>query len=94
MTKFKVIGYCSCQKCCGKSSKIPPISGVMPRANHTLAAPKTYKLGTRINLEGYGIYVVEDRGGAIRDNSIEIFFSSHQEVLKWGVKYINGSVLQ
>ena len=93
MTKFKVVGYCPCTKCWPKL-KDTTASGVRPKVNHTLAAPQKYKFGTKINLEGYGIYVVEDRGGAIRDNSIEIFFSSHQEVLKWGVKYINGSVLQ
>ena len=34
-----------------------------------------------------GVYVVEDRGGAIRGNRIDIFFSSHSKALDWGVRY-------
>ena len=62
MTRFKVTGYCSCSKCFSNASGITA-SGVKARANHTLAAPRKYKFGTRINLKGYGTYVVEDRGG-------------------------------
>ena len=92
MTLFKVTAYCPCVKCCGKSDGITA-SGKKARANHTLAAPRKYKLGTKINLEGYGIYVVEDRGGAIPNNRIDMFFNTHTEVLNWGVKFINGSVV-
>ena len=38
-------------------------------------------------------FVVEDRGGAIKDNRLDRFFNTHQEALNWGVKYCNGSVL-
>ena len=93
MTRFKVTGYCPCKKCCGK---IDPISasrspGLFPK--RSIAAPKIYPFGTRIKLEGYGIYVVEDRGGSVKDNRIEMFFSNHQQVLDWGVKFIEGTVL-
>jgi len=32
---------------------------------------------------------VLDRGGAIRGNKLDVFFNSHQQALKWGVKYID-----
>jgi 3D (Asp-Asp-Asp) domain-containing protein len=30
-----------------------------------IAAPKTYDFGTRIDFDGLGVGIVEDRGGAI-----------------------------
>ena len=91
MVKFKVTGYCPCKRCWG--TKDTTDSGVVPKANHTLAAPSKYKFGTRINLKGYGTYVVEDRGGAIQGNRLDMFFNTHQEALNWGVKNIEGSVV-
>jgi len=92
MVQFKVTGYCPCVKCCGKSDGITA-SGVRATANHTIAAPSKYPFGTRIALDGYGTFVVEDRGGAIKDNRLDRFFNTHQEALNWGVKYCNGTVL-
>ena len=93
MVLFKVFGYCPCVKCWGRA-RVVTSSGVMPKANHTLAAPMTYRFGTKINLEGYGIYVVEDRDRACsKNNTIVMFFNTHQEVIKWGVKFINGKVV-
>ena len=34
------------------------------------------------------IYTVEDRGGAIQGNRIDIYFNTHEEALQWGVKYL------
>ena len=90
-TLFTVTGYCPCKKCCGKTDGITK-SGVKAQADHTIAAPSTYSFGTKINLEGYGTFVVEDRGGKVQGNRIDRFFNTHQEALNWGVKKINGSV--
>jgi len=35
---------------------------------------------------------VLDRGGAIRGSRLDVFFHSHQEALKWGVKYLDVKV--
>ena len=56
----------------------------MPTVNHTIAAPQNYAFDTEIEIEGMGTYVVEDRGGAIKDNRLDIFVGSHQEALKLG----------
>ena len=32
--------------------------------------------------------MVEDRGGAITGNKIDIYMNSHAEALAWGVKYL------
>ena len=88
---FKVTGYCPCKKCCGKTDGITA-SGKKATANHTVAAPKEYAFGTRIVLNGYGTFYVEDRGGAIKGNRIDRFFNTHQQALNWGVKMCRGTV--
>lgn len=82
---YKLTAYCGCSKCCGKSTGITA-SGTKAKANHTIAAPKNFAFGTKIEIDG-NIYVVEDRGGAIKGNKIDVYFSSHSEALNFGVKY-------
>lgn len=84
--------YCPCISCCGKTNGITA-SGKKAQANHTIAAPSTYKFGTQIEIKGYGTYVVEDRGGAINGNRIDIFFNTHQEALNWGRRTVYIKVL-
>ena len=90
---FTVTGYCPCKKCCGKEDGITA-SGVKATSNHTLAAPSTYSFNTKIELDGYGTFVVEDRGGAIKGNRLDRFFDTHQEALNWGKKTCTGRVVQ
>ena len=93
MPQFKVTGYCPCKQCCGKTDGITA-SGKKATPNHTIAAPPKYKFGTKIVLDGYGTFYVEDRGGAIKDNRLDRFFKTHQEALNWGVKMCNGKVYE
>lgn len=84
--KFKITAYCSCSKCCGKSDGITA-SGTKATAGRTIAAPSNFKFGTKLIINGHE-YTVEDRGGAIKGNRIDIYFDSHQEALDFGVQYI------
>ena len=43
---------------------------------------------TIVNVPGYGYGRVEDRGGDIRGNRLDLFFPSHREAQKWGRKKI------
>ena len=77
--------YCPCVKCCGKTDGITS-TGVKAKANHTIAAdPSVLPYGTEI-LCSLGEFVVEDCGGAIKGNRIDIFFNDHQEAVEFGVK--------
>ena len=75
--------YCACVKRCGNTNGITA-SGTKATAGRTFAAPKNYAFGTKIEIAGMGTYVVEDRGGAITGNKIDIYFDSHQEALQFG----------
>lgn len=85
--KFKLTAYCSCSKCCGKWAGSPTASGVMPRANHTIAVDTgVIPFGTKVIINGK-TYVAEDTGSAIKGNKIDVYFDSHSKALNFGVQY-------
>ena len=79
---YTLTAYCSCEECCGKSDGITA-SGVKARPNHTIAAPSEFAFGTKLMINGIE-YTVEDRGGAIKDKRIDVYFDSHQEAISFG----------
>ena len=88
---YKVTAYCSCAKCCGKSTGITAL-GTRATSGRTVAASSKFAFGTKLNVNGH-VYTVEDRGGAITGNKIDIYVNSHAEALAWGVKYLPVSVV-
>ena len=89
---FKVTAYCSCAKCCGKATGYTA-SGTKATAGRTVAASSQFAFGTKLIINGKE-YVVEDRGGAVTGNKIDIYMNSHAEALAWGVKYLSVEVGQ
>ncbi len=90
---FNATGYCSCSKCCGKATGITA-SGVKAQAGVTVAMSSKYAFGTKIEIKGMGTRIVQDRGGAIHGNRIDIYFSSHQEALNFGRRTIYVKILK
>ena len=91
-TTYKVTAYCPCSKCCGKSTG-RTASGTKATPGRTVAASSKFAFGTKLNIGGH-VYTVEDRGGAVNGNKIDIFVSSHSEALAWGVRYLPVSVVK
>ena len=91
-TTYKITAYCPCSKCCGKSTG-RTASGTKATPGRTVAASSKFAFGTKLNIGGH-VYTVEDRGGAVKGNKIDIFVSSHSEALAWGVRYLPVSVVQ
>ena len=89
---YKITAYCSCSKCCGKATG-RTASGTQATAGRTVAAPSRFAFGTKLNIGGQ-IYTVEDRGGAIKGNKIDIYVNSHSAALQWGVRYLPVSVVE
>lgn len=90
-TTFKVTAYCACTRCTDGDGITA--SGTKATQGRTIAAdPRYYPYGTKIILNGR-TYVVEDCGGAIKGNRIDLYFDSHQDALQWGVRYIEGVVV-
>ena len=90
-TVYKITAYCPCSKCCGKTNG-RTASGTTATAGRTVAASSKFAFGTKLNIGGH-VYTVEDRGGAINGNKIDIFVNSHAEALAWGVRYLSVNVV-
>lgn len=78
--KFFITGYDPyCAHCCGKANGITA-SGTKATVGRTIAASKKYPFGTKLYIEGYGTYVVEDRG--VKGNVIDVVAESHEACYK------------
>lgn len=57
-------------------------SGVYPTCNHTVAC-NSLPLGTKLYIDGYGEYTVEDTGG-MAGNVIDVFVSDYSTAISFG----------
>jgi 3D (Asp-Asp-Asp) domain-containing protein len=92
---FKATAYCSCKKCCDKdpSDKWYGITASGKKAKWGTVAVdrKVIRLGSTLRIKGFPktIFRAEDVGGAIKGRHIDVWFPSHREALKFGVRNIN-----
>ncbi len=86
---FNTSAYCACSKCCGKTTGITS-SGAKATSWYTLAAGSAYPIGTIIYIPYFkdkpngGWFVVQDRGGAIKNNKLDVYMSTHSGALQFG----------
>lgn len=95
---MRVTAYCACGKCCGEYSDGITASGHRIKDGDMFAAADAkYAFGTEMVIDGYNggkAVKVLDRGSAIYDNRLDVFFSSHQEALEWGVRHIEVNITE
>lgn len=96
--EYKLTAYCGCSKCCGKWGENRPFDEngkpIVYTANQTIAKEgvtiaadiSVLPYGTEVIIDGHR-YIVQDRGGSITGNKIDIYFESHQAALEFGVQY-------
>jgi len=96
--EFRTTAYCTCVSCCGIWSEEHPsrigtdyvqktASGTIPTEGRTVAADTdVLPFGTVVVIDGQE-YIVEDRGGAVQGNSIDIYFDTHEEAVEYGLQY-------
>lgn len=66
-----------------------------PEGYSTIAVdPSIFPYGTKLFIQGYGFAIAADCGSAIKGDTIDVFFNTKQEALKWAVKYVNMYVLK
>lgn len=61
-------------------------SGTMARPGTIAADTSRYPFGTVMYIEGYGYGRVEDRGGEIKGEHIDLYFRTHHMARTWGRK--------
>ena len=93
--EFTLTAYCPCVLCTEIWSAEHPsrigtdfvqktASGTIPTQGRTIAVDTgVIPFSTIVVINGQE-YVAEDRGGAIKNNRIDVFFDSHQEALTFG----------
>lgn len=84
---FVLTAYCPCPICCGIYSNMEnptTASGTRATAGRTIAADiSMFPFGTKLVINGQ-VYTVEDTGGAIKGNRIDVFFNSHADAINFG----------
>ena len=70
----------------GKPKKVGFTANGMRAQHGTIAADPAIPFGTVIYVPGYGYGRVEDRGGAIQGNKLDLWFSTHEAAKEWGRK--------
>lgn len=78
---------------CGKSDGITA-SGIKVKENRTLACPPNFPFGTKIQIEGVGTLVCEDRGGAIKGNHFDIYVETKKEAFAFGRRNLLAEVVK
>lgn len=77
----------------GKHKKVGvTASGTKAQLGTIAADTSRYPMGTIMEIPGYGRGRVEDRGGAIRGDHIDLYFKSHKDALRWGNKTVTVTV--
>lgn len=96
--EYKLTAYCSCEKCCGNWGNDRPTdengnpivytaNGSVAKQGVTIAADTdVIPFDSKILIDGHE-YTVQDCGGAIKGNRIDVYFESHEEALQFGVQY-------
>ena len=98
--EFVATAYCPCEKCCGVWATKRPLdengeqivygaSGIVLRQGVSVAADTSvYPMGTELEIENLGTYVVQDRGGAIKGNRLDFYFDNHTDARNFGRKTV------
>lgn len=86
---YKLTFYCPCESCNGVAGA-KTASGTTPTEGRTIAVDSSViPLGSRVYIDGYGVFIAEDTGGAIKNNKIDVFVSSHDRAIELGVQNAN-----
>lgn len=98
--EFRITAYCPCEECCKHWAKNRPkdengnsivytASGEIAQQGITIAADTNiFPFGTVLIIDGHE-YVVQDKGGAIKGQRIDIFFDNHEDACSFGVRNTN-----
>lgn len=84
---YKITAYCGCRSCSGGWGN-RTASGRRAKAGRTISVDRRkIKLGSKVRIGGH-TYVAEDTGSKVRGKHIDMYFSSHHRVRKFGKKYL------
>ena len=90
--EFKITAFTAGYESTGKTPDHPAYgitaSGKKVKENHTIASDwDMLPPGTVVYIQDVGIRTVEDRGGKVKGNHIDLYIPALNEALDWGVQY-------
>jgi 3D (Asp-Asp-Asp) domain-containing protein len=95
---YEVTAYTAYEESTGKSPSHPAFgitaSGKRVQAGKTAACPPSMPFGTRIEIEGVGERVCEDRGAAITEGRIDVYMPELNDALEFGRKRLKVRILK
>ena len=93
MGNFKLTFYCACRWCSGGYGN-GTATGTTCTEGRTIAVdPRVIPLGSKVYIEGFGDFIAEDTGGAIKGNKIDIYLNDHSRCYALGVARANVYVM-
>jgi len=73
---------------CNDGDPTSTATGTYPKKGTLAADPDRLPYGTQIDIPGYGPGIVEDTGGALRNDKenirIDVYMDSYEEAIEWG----------
>jgi 3D (Asp-Asp-Asp) domain-containing protein len=67
--------------------------GLRAGYGHVAVDPRVIKLGTMVYVEGYGLAIASDTGGAIKGNRIDLCYKYRSEALRFGRRTVRVHIL-
>ncbi|MGO5259125.1 3D domain-containing protein [Bacillus licheniformis] len=94
---YEVTAYTNGFSSTGKSKGDPgygiTASGKKTAEGRTIACPPSIPFGTRVQIEGVGVRVCEDRGSAIKEGHLDVYVRSEKEALSFGRRSLRAKII-
>jgi 3D (Asp-Asp-Asp) domain-containing protein len=87
-------GYESTGKRPGEEGYGITTSGDPVREGITVACPPSMAFGTRLEIEGIGVRVCTDRGGAIKEGRLDIYIPKLEEAQAFGRQWLRVRIME
>jgi 3D (Asp-Asp-Asp) domain-containing protein len=93
---LRVTGYCAglCRRCgtTGITATGRNARGTRGLAVALRASRRAVPLGRKIYVRGYGWLRVDDVGGRVRSNQLDLRFQRHRDAQRWGARVLRVAV--
>lgn len=84
---YRLSFYCPCATCNGRSDGKTRLGTTMAEGRTIAVDSRVIPLGSRVYIDGYGVFIAEDTGGAIKGNRIDVCVANHSRAYQFGIDY-------
>ncbi|GIV03315.1 MAG: hypothetical protein KatS3mg015_2145 [Fimbriimonadales bacterium] len=89
---MEATAYCPCSICGTGTGKTA--MGTQARRGVVAVDPSVIPLNSIVYVEGYGLAIAADTGGAVKGKHIDLCFNSHSEALQFGRRQVKVHILR